>query len=45
MRMVAWIKARDVDTRGRLPLEVVPLSSYVNKYEQKPGIVVGLCRV
>src|SRR5256886_128998 len=46
MRTVAWIEtgvpASDVDRRAeQLGLEVVPISSYVSKYEQKPAVMLG----
>jgi GntR family transcriptional regulator/MocR family aminotransferase len=46
MCTVAWIKARVTEmvlTRRaeQLGLEVVPLSSFVNKYEQKPALFLG----
>jgi hypothetical protein len=46
MRTVAWIRIRVpkmVLTRRakRLGLEVVPISSYVSKYEQKPALMLG----
>jgi len=46
MRTVAWIKTRVTEmvlTRRaeQLGLEVVPISSYVTKYEQKPALMLG----
>jgi GntR family transcriptional regulator / MocR family aminotransferase len=46
MRTVAWIKTRVPEivlTRRaeQLGLEVVPISSYVSKYEQKPALMLG----
>jgi GntR family transcriptional regulator / MocR family aminotransferase len=46
MRTVAWIKAGVSEmalTRRaqKLGLEVVPMSSYINKYEQKPALLLG----
>ena len=46
MRTVAWIKTRVTEmvlTRRaeQLGLEVVPISSYVSKYEQKPALILG----
>ena len=46
MRTVAWIKTRVTEmelTRRaeQLGLEVVPISSYVIKYEQKPALMLG----
>src|SRR5216683_6477501 len=46
MRTVAWIKTGVTEmvlTRRaqKLGLEVVPMSSYVNKYEQKPALTLG----
>ena len=46
MRTVAWIKTRVPEmvlTRRaeQLGLEVVPISSYVSKYEQKPALILG----
>ena len=46
MRTVAWIKTRVPEmvlTRRavQLGLEVVPISSYVSKYEQKPALSLG----
>src|SRR5216684_513994 len=46
MRTVAWIKTRVTEmvlTRRaeQLGLEVVPISSYVSKYEQKPALMLG----
>jgi GntR family transcriptional regulator/MocR family aminotransferase len=46
MRTVAWIKTRVTEvvlTRRaqQLGLEVVPISSYVIKYEQKPALLLG----
>jgi GntR family transcriptional regulator/MocR family aminotransferase len=46
MRTVAWIKTGVTEmvlTRRaqKLGLEVVPMSSYVNKYEQKPALMLG----
>jgi GntR family transcriptional regulator / MocR family aminotransferase len=43
---VAWIKTRVPEmvlTRRaeQLGLEVVPISSYVSKYEQKPAFMLG----
>jgi GntR family transcriptional regulator/MocR family aminotransferase len=46
MCTVAWIKARVSETAltrraEQLGLEVVPLSSFVSKYEQKPALFLG----
>jgi GntR family transcriptional regulator/MocR family aminotransferase len=46
IRTVAWIKTRVTEmvvTRRaqQLGLEVVPISSYVSKYEQKPALSLG----
>jgi GntR family transcriptional regulator/MocR family aminotransferase len=46
MRTVAWIKTRITEVAltqraKQLGLEVVPLSSYVSKYEQKPALTLG----
>jgi len=46
MRTVAWIKTRVSEmvlTRRvkQLGLEVVPISSYVIKYDQKPALLLG----
>jgi len=46
MRTVAWIKARVpemvlIRRAEQLGLEVVPLSSYVVQYEQKPALTLG----
>ena len=50
MCTVAWIKTRVTDmvvTRRaeQMGLEVVPISSFVSKYEQQPAFVSGLRRV
>jgi GntR family transcriptional regulator / MocR family aminotransferase len=46
MRTVAWIKTRVTEMvlkrrAEQLGLEVVPMSSYVTKYEQKPALMLG----
>jgi GntR family transcriptional regulator/MocR family aminotransferase len=46
MRTVAWIKTGVTETvltrrAEQLGLEVVPISSYVRKYEQKPALSLG----
>jgi GntR family transcriptional regulator/MocR family aminotransferase len=46
MRTVAWIQAdvteRELTRRAeQAGLEVIPISSYVRKYEQKPAIMLG----
>jgi GntR family transcriptional regulator/MocR family aminotransferase len=46
MRTVAWIKSgvteRVLTRRAELlGLELVPISSYVNRYEQKPAVMLG----
>jgi GntR family transcriptional regulator/MocR family aminotransferase len=46
MRTVAWIKTGVTEIvlarrAEQLGLEVVPISSYVSKYEQKPALSLG----
>jgi GntR family transcriptional regulator/MocR family aminotransferase len=46
MRTVAWIKTGLTEMAltqraEQLGLEVVPISSYVSKYEQKPALLLG----